>query len=746
MKGTLFSADFVKDTNGNLRLLELNTDTSFTSGALHHTDFTDFINVLSTNNIDEVHVIYKEVNHSNFIEVLSQSLHTSDINPSLILHKEEYNTIYPATVEDANNKFILRLAYDESAIFDSIYCKQNDELLKLFNDNNDNNSIPEFYISSSEQAIDTLNRETNIDTAPDIAVKNISDAHASIEFYKIAGTGSNAENFNVALDAISEGNLILNYYNDESANKHKGQRSFNIIYGSNLDLINLADVTVEAILEKPTEVIFDAATPINLVSIRHYYELTTNYVKFKGVGGLFEDDEIQDVNGNPVAAKDTVIGDEYKSTYIEGTPDSDSPEVFSSWSFAGSELPSGSYVTSSILIGKVPGELDKNIIQHIQTSDGASFRVHPTQHLLIYNTTSDSLSYKVAYNLDKNTDRLVGISGSNIEITTNEFEVLEGTYSTYVLDMEPNDTFVLHNGDLNIKIVTHNCFPAGTKITLEDGSQKNIEDLSVEDILLTYNTDTKKYGKGTIGNINVTTQNKLIKITTSNGGEIKSTPKHKFFCVDNSWTSAEDIKVGDILFNQSGDVVEVSDIEILDGDFEVFHIINVKDDHTYFAEELLVHNVKIVPSCFPAGTEISMKDGDVKNIEDIVVGDEVLTFNEETGDVESNKVYETLSPIHNDLVKYILSDGSDIVSTFDHPYYVNGLEIASYYPEKSNELYDIEKEVIQIKVGDVLNKLDGSKVVIESIEVQPEVDTQTYLLRVENNHNFYAENILVHNK
>jgi hypothetical protein len=29
MKGTLFSADFVKDSSGNLRLLELNTDTGF---------------------------------------------------------------------------------------------------------------------------------------------------------------------------------------------------------------------------------------------------------------------------------------------------------------------------------------------------------------------------------------------------------------------------------------------------------------------------------------------------------------------------------------------------------------------------------------------------------------------------------------------------------------------------------------------------------------------------------------------
>ena len=54
MKGTLFSADFVKDTNGNLRLLELNTDTDFWSGSLHQINFTEFFSVLSTNNIDTI--------------------------------------------------------------------------------------------------------------------------------------------------------------------------------------------------------------------------------------------------------------------------------------------------------------------------------------------------------------------------------------------------------------------------------------------------------------------------------------------------------------------------------------------------------------------------------------------------------------------------------------------------------------------------------------------------------------------
>ena len=50
MKGTLFSADFVKDSNGDLRLLELNTDTGILENELSNLNLIEFVNVLQTNN------------------------------------------------------------------------------------------------------------------------------------------------------------------------------------------------------------------------------------------------------------------------------------------------------------------------------------------------------------------------------------------------------------------------------------------------------------------------------------------------------------------------------------------------------------------------------------------------------------------------------------------------------------------------------------------------------------------------
>jgi len=104
------------------------------------------------------------------------------------------------------------------------------------------------------------------------------------------------------------------------------------------------------------------------------------------------------------------------------------------------------------------------------------------------------------------------------------------------------------------------------------------------------------------------------------------------------------------------------------------------------------------------------------------------------------------SQIHDDLVKYTYSDGSSIISTFDHPFYVNGLELASYKPNLTNIRYNFPNKVIQIEVGDKLHSLNDDQIYLKLIEELERKETQTFIITVEDNHNFYANKILVHNK
>jgi len=764
MKGTLFSADFVKDSSDNLRLLEFNTDTAFTSGALHNTDFTEFFNLISSSNIDEVNVIYKSVVHDNFVSELSQSLAVNGFTGSYVTHPEAYSTIYPTSVADSDSKFILRLAYDESAIFDSTYCKQDDELLKLYYDNNDTGSIPNMFQNTSEHQVDTLLRSENASNIPDIVVKDVENPKHSLKFYKLQSSGTITEKVDAFVSSsAASGSIVMNYYNDTDASVASSIRSFNIIYGTDLSLMNLATVEVDAILQKATTLTTSGSS--NLVDTKHYYEFATNFPIFNGYGGIFEEEEIVNEDGTAVKVKDTVVGNRYKSTYIEGAPDSDSVDVFTSWSSPGSSFPSGSYTTSSALVNSISDDLPRKLIYELETDTGASFRAQANQHLLIYDTAGDKLRYKDIYDLDISNDKLLDTTGSLVNISSKDIQVLEGDHKTYILDLESTDTFILKDGDINLKIITHNCFPAGTKILLEDGTYKNIEDITTSDILLTYNNDKKEYGAGKVGTIRVTTQNKLIKLTTDNGEEIKSTPRHKIY-TNGGWKAAEELVIGDSLFNKNGELVKLSEREVLDGEFEVFHLIDVKDDHTYFAEDLLVHNVKSLPSptCFAAGTKITLSDGSEKNIEDIVVGDVVKGWDSTNDDLADGEVIgvdsshtvashaEACKSLGDEPSLYTIND-TGIEFTPEHPFLTADETVEggpfvwkSLVPDSNQEPYKSEQEPLELKVGDSISH-DGEWIEIESIKVvRSDASEKVYNITVKDLSSYIANGIIVHNK
>jgi hypothetical protein len=733
MKGTLFSADFIEEANGNIRLLEINTDTAIQDGGLEQLDFSGFHAILSGSELSGVTIIHKHW-HNNLVTAISGSLHQSasfitDFQTIL----EEGTTIYPTSVEDSPNRFILRMTYDESAIFDSEYAKDKKAVLKLFSDSGDSGSIAEYYISSSDGVSDFLPLDLNSTNIPDVVVKDLNiNVNNPLQFYKIGKSTETLENrYSEFKQQLGENNLILKYYENPSDIKVKSIRSLNIIYGGNLDVVNLGNFIGEGLFEKPTSIEYDDNVIGNKIDIKHYYELATSYPRFNTIdnwGGIFEEEEIVKADGSTVLIASASIGDEFKSYYIEGAPDTDIVSEFMGWSYSGSELPTGSHVTSSILINNIQQPLTYGIIYHVTLEDASDFRAAVGSHLLTYDVQLDCIRYSELYELTPETHKLINLSGGTVDIQSITIDILDGQYHANILDMETADTFFLSNGELSVKIVTHNCFPAGTKITLADGSQKNIEELTIEDKILTWNEHTGELVEGTIGNIVKKTDNLLIHLITENG-DVKSTPFHKFYVKDKKWTPAQDIVIGDVLLNEEGKDVAVTDRIDLVGNVDVYHILDVKDNHTYFANNLLVHNIKY--GCFVAGTEITLANGDVKNIEDVIVGEEVLTYNEVSGEPEVGVVGNLKQHEVHSVVKLIFDNEVVITTTSEHPFFVDG---KGFIPAGNLQLHDVCK------------KVNGNNSILTSIEVLEESHVVYNLLSVSENHNFYANGILVHNK
>ena len=78
-----------------------------------------------------------------------------------------------------------------------------------------------------------------------------------------------------------------------------------------------------------------------------------------------------------------------------------------------------------------------------------------------------------------------------------------------------------------------------------------------------------------------------------NGEEITCTPMHPFYVPKKGWTSAIDLRAGDILVMLNGEYVVVEQVqhELLESP-EITYNFEVEDYHTYYVDEdqVLVHN------------------------------------------------------------------------------------------------------------------------------------------------------------
>ncbi len=770
MKGTLFSADFALGSDNELKLIEINTDTGIASHNLGFIDYTDFISVLQSNNITKVTVIHKPVLHQAIVNHLSQSLtENAPFITNFTEIKEGINSMYPTFVEDSNDLFVLRMAYDDSSIFDNEYAKGSINLLKLFVDYNESGSVVEFFHSSSLNGeYNTLNFDFNPTNIPDCVVKHTTQNGFS-KFYKIGSESESdtVENrWNNFIGTKSDEDHVIQKYHVNSStiaeNRMCSIRAYSIVYGSNLDLINIGQFKPYTLFELPTENIYDSASYVNEVDMKHYYEFATNVVKLEpSFDGILNTHLVIKSDDSEVEVGNLVVGDSVKSYYVDGTNQNETEFSYLNWNIEGNELPSGSYLTSSVVVYKNVKDLTSKTLCNINVNenDGDSLFVGYNKSFLVYDSLVNSITWKGAAGIVPNTDYLIDYDGSTAQVTFNNLIIVnEDNFKLVEIDVEDTDTYIIAGSTPVNSFVTHNapCFVAGTKITMEDGTLKNIEDVTAGDVVSTFDLKENKIVSNVVNNVFSKQVNTIVKYVFENGESVKCTIDHPLYVVNKGWSSFSEelsnklysledtvkkIELNDIVKLYDGDT-KIVEIELLHEDVTVYNLQDIENNHNFFANNVLVHN----RFCFIAGTEIEMIDGGVKVIEDVKIDDVVLSFNEETNTKEYNKVIDIKSPIHNDLVTYHFSNETSLTCTYDHPIYVNGLDIASFKPELTNTRYQLDKEVIEIKLGDVVNVSDDTQTTIEKIEVLELVDTQTYIITVENNHNFYANKILVHNK
>lgn len=139
-------------------------------------------------------------------------------------------------------------------------------------------------------------------------------------------------------------------------------------------------------------------------------------------------------------------------------------------------------------------------------------------------------------------------------------------------------------------------------------------------------------------------------------------------------------------------------------------------------------------SCFPAGTQVLTQDGYLP-IELVTVGMLVASYNIYLDKVEWKPVLNTFKNNATQFTKLSLSNGEEIVSTSNHPFYLvsEGIYVSANRIQKGDELLLLSGQSIRV-IASETKTFDSA--------------ISTYNLNIDQNHNYYVgeSSVLVHNE
>lgn len=149
------------------------------------------------------------------------------------------------------------------------------------------------------------------------------------------------------------------------------------------------------------------------------------------------------------------------------------------------------------------------------------------------------------------------------------------------------------------------CFPPGTKITMADGSLKNIEDIRIDDLVLSYDSEICKEEQAKVISLETPIREGYYII---NDSDLRVTDEHPIYTKkwygEEGWAAINKLKavadwrvkniyslnVGDSIKNRDGKWIPVSSIEYIHGTLQTYNIQKMEGSGAFYADGFLVHN------------------------------------------------------------------------------------------------------------------------------------------------------------
>ena len=486
MKGTFISSDYIKARDNSIRLVEINTDT-VVYGGLTESEFSwqPLVDTLSSGSYNSLHIIYKPELHLDTVTALRTLVGNELPSVNVSVTTLDLLEIYPDDIEDADDKYILRMAYDENAILDSEYCKNSFKALQLMYEYNHTSSIVPFYGVSGSTTYDTLNTASYSDNVPNAVVK-WNQGNSDVMFHKITNWSAAKSDLNSQYAYLQSFEISSEALSDNVAWAY---RNYSIVYGASLSSLDLGTTIAYPKFSLPSiaQVNIPGISTNTELPVKHYHEFSTSEIKKqRRREGLFNTEHFISASGDEIAISDVAAGQTLKSFYVPGMPDTDLASTYTQYELTGSSFPAGSQITGSVVQANITStDNDEALIVGLKYSGSdETYYLGATTSLLSYSSGSNSIKFRTLSDIEEDDIYLVDTNNNVVDIIENKLIILnQPTGSFTSVNLEPVDNIVI--GNTPVFFAYHNdkqkCFMPGSDILMEDGSLKAIENIKIGD-------------------------------------------------------------------------------------------------------------------------------------------------------------------------------------------------------------------------------------------------------------------------
>lgn len=297
------------------------------------------------------------------------------------------------------------------------------------------------------------------------------------------------------------------------------------------------------------------------------------------------------------------------------------------------------------------------------------------------------------------------------------------------------------------------CIEENQYVSTTEG-QKKIKDVQIGDRVYTFDgvhTVIDKFENGVKILVNV----KLI-----NGVEVRCTPNHMFLTME-GWKMALSLTENDVvIFNG----FHCHILSVTKCDCGNTYDLEVETAHNYIVNGVVVHNCSMqedimrflvrfcgyndgesdnVRRCVSGDTEIIMENGKVKKIKDMLVGDKVISVNENSWTLECSNVRNVFDNGVQDVYKIFAEHGVEVKATKGHKFMtLNGYK----------RLEDLSKnDCLLVPICEISYMPKTYRLLLSDFipvrlkNIKKIGKEHVYDIEVEKNHNYIANGIWVHN-